>query len=94
MATKETKSEPKNDNRQAPELQECFVIMPISDQPGYDAGHFHKVYEDIFKPACISAGYNATRADGVKDIALYTSPAPTQAASKNRLHSMTCRGGL
>jgi hypothetical protein len=48
-------------------LAECFVIMPISDQQGYDAGHFTKVYEDIFKPACASAGYAATRADDVKE---------------------------
>jgi hypothetical protein len=45
---------------------ECFVIMPISDQTGYDAGHFGKVYEDIFKPACAAAGFKATRADDVK----------------------------
>ena len=39
------------------ELPECFVIMPISDQVGYDSGHFAKVYEDIFKPACAVAGF-------------------------------------
>lgn len=48
-------------------LDECFVIMPISDQPGYDASHFTKVYEDIFKPACEAAGYKANRADDVKE---------------------------
>ncbi|MEF2268558.1 hypothetical protein OPV09_22100 [Janthinobacterium sp. TB1-E2] len=47
--------------------EECFVIMPISDQLGYDSGHFAKVYEDIFKPACQIAGYKATRADDVKE---------------------------
>ncbi|WP_348700311.1 hypothetical protein [Duganella fentianensis] len=53
---------------EAPALpEECFVIMPISDRPGYDSGHFTKVYEDVFKPACTSAGYNATRADDVKE---------------------------
>lgn len=47
--------------------EECFVIMPISDQIGYETGHFAKVYEDIFKPACAEAGYKATRADDVKE---------------------------
>lgn len=45
---------------------DCFVIMPIADQDGYDKGHFTKVYEDIFKPACTSAGFTAVRADEVK----------------------------
>lgn len=45
---------------------DCFVIMPISDHDGYDKGHFTKVYEDIFKPACTSAGFSAVRADEVK----------------------------
>jgi hypothetical protein len=42
---------------------ECFVIMPISDPEGYAAGHFRRVFEDIFIPACEMAGYRATRAD-------------------------------
>ena len=46
--------------------QECFVIMPITDPDGYDKGHFTKVYEDIFKSACISSGYQPVRADEVK----------------------------
>jgi len=45
---------------------ECFVIMPIADPDGYDKGHFTKVYEDIFKPACETANYKAVRADEVK----------------------------
>lgn len=45
---------------------DCFVIMPIADHDGYDKGHFTKVYEDIFKPACASAGFTAVRADEVK----------------------------
>jgi hypothetical protein len=49
-----------------PMPDECFIIMPISDQPGYDTGHFSKVYEDIFKPACLAAGFQPTRADDVK----------------------------
>jgi hypothetical protein len=34
----------------------CFVIMPISDIPGYEAGHFGRVYEHILKPAIVKAG--------------------------------------
>lgn len=45
---------------------DCFVIMPIADHDGYDKGHFTKVYEDIFKPACASAGFTAVRADEVR----------------------------
>lgn len=45
---------------------ECFVVMPIADPDGYDNGHFSKVYEDIFKPACKSAGFKPVRADEVK----------------------------
>lgn len=49
------------------ERPECFVIMPISDPDGYPAGHFLRVFEDIFKPACEQAGYIAIRADDVKE---------------------------
>lgn len=45
---------------------ECFIIMPIADSEGYDKGHFSKVYEDIFKPACINSGFSPIRADEVK----------------------------
>jgi hypothetical protein len=41
----------------------CFVIMPISDTPGYEAGHFGRVYEHLLKPAITQAGFNAVRAD-------------------------------
>jgi hypothetical protein len=51
----------------APAKPECFVVMPISDQPGYDAGHFTRVYEDILKPACDMAGYKPVRADDVRE---------------------------
>jgi hypothetical protein len=47
-------------------VQECFVIMPIADPEGYDKGHFTKVYEDIFKPACLKSDYQPVRADEVK----------------------------
>lgn len=46
--------------------EQCFVIMPIADSDGYEKGHFGKVYEDIFKPACREAGFEAIRADEVK----------------------------
>lgn len=48
------------------ESKECFVIMPISNQDGYEADHFNLVYEDIIKVACTRAGYTAIRADDVK----------------------------
>ncbi len=37
--------------------------MPISDQEGYDKGHFTRVYNHIIKPACENAGFEAIRAD-------------------------------
>jgi conserved domain protein len=43
--------------------KECFVIMPISDDPSHPEGHFLRVYEDIIKPACENAGFIANRAD-------------------------------
>lgn len=46
--------------------RDCFVIMPISDPEGYDKGHFDRVYEDIFKPACVNSGFEPVRADAVK----------------------------
>jgi hypothetical protein len=44
----------------------CFVIMPISDMEGYDAGHFTRVYQDLIKPAAQSANYDVYRADDEK----------------------------
>lgn len=44
----------------------CFVLMPISDPEGYEKGHFRRVYEDIFVPACDKAGFKAVRADDVR----------------------------
>jgi hypothetical protein len=46
-------------------VKTCFVIMPIADMDGYDAGHFSRVYEYLIKPACINAGFEAHRADFV-----------------------------
>lgn len=45
------------------EIKTCFVIMPISDQEGYDKGHFSRVYQHIIKPACEMAGFQPIRAD-------------------------------
>lgn len=45
---------------------ECFIIMPIANCDGYDDGHFNRVYEDIFKPACRDAKYKPVRADEIK----------------------------
>lgn len=53
-------------DQQKNETPECFVVMPISDQPGYDQGHFTAVYRDLIKPAIIAAGYRPIRADEVK----------------------------
>lgn len=41
----------------------CFVVMPISDQEGYEKGHFKRVYEHLIKPAVIKAGLTPVRAD-------------------------------
>lgn len=46
-------------------LPSCFVLMPISDPDSYEKGHFKNVYENIFKPACLMAGFKAIRADEV-----------------------------
>lgn len=45
----------------------CFVIMPISNQEGYDKDHFDRVYEYVIKPAIIKAGFIPKRADDVKN---------------------------
>ncbi|OTK46987.1 hypothetical protein B9X71_09135 [Acinetobacter baumannii] len=50
----------------AQENNDCFIIMPIADHPDYKQGHFKRVYDDIFKPACIAAGYRPVRADDTK----------------------------
>ncbi len=43
--------------------EKCFIIMPISDQGDYPAGHFTKVYEQIIKPSVEEVGYEAYRVD-------------------------------
>lgn len=47
-------------------IEECFVIMPISEVEGYEENHFKTVYEHLIKPAIIKAGYKPVRADDVK----------------------------
>jgi len=48
-----------------PVNNDCFIIMPIADHPDYKQGHFKRVYDDIFAPACRAAGYKPIRADDV-----------------------------
>lgn len=43
--------------------KECFLIMPISDPVDYKKGHFQRVRDDLFRPACEAAGFQAIRAD-------------------------------
>ncbi len=43
--------------------KKCFVVMPISDVPPYETGHFKRVYDYLFKPACTEAGFEPFRAD-------------------------------
>ena len=52
------------------EIKQCFVIMPISDPEGYPDGHFRHVYDNIIKPACEKASYEAVRADDEKSSSL------------------------
>ena len=51
----------------APKEKTCFVVMPIADMPGYEPGHFGRVYANIIKPACEKAGFKAVRADDVQN---------------------------
>ncbi|EJF4094217.1 hypothetical protein DFX34_RS23030 [Vibrio parahaemolyticus] len=53
----------KEDNEIDSQVKSCFVIMPISNQLGYEPGHFGLVYEDIIKPAIEAAGMQPVRAD-------------------------------
>lgn len=63
MTTKKT--EETKEVTEKPENNDCFIIMPIADHPDYKQGHFKRVYEDIFAPACRAAGYRPVRADDV-----------------------------
>ncbi|MCT9188303.1 hypothetical protein KTH11_13780 [Acinetobacter baumannii] len=64
MTAKKTQDTP--EVTETPENNDCFIIMPIADHPDYKQGHFKRVYDDIFKPACIAAGYRPVRADDTK----------------------------
>lgn len=44
---------------------DCFIIMPISDTPGYQPKHFNRVYEHLISPACELAGLTPIRADDI-----------------------------
>lgn len=48
-------------------IKECFVIMPITDKPPYEEGHFKIVYEHLIKPACSLAGFVPIRSDDIKN---------------------------
>ncbi|MFY0697136.1 MAG: hypothetical protein JXR11_04745 [Balneola sp.] len=49
------------------EIENCFVLMPISEVDGYDSDHFNRVYEDLIIPAINNADFNPIRADEVKE---------------------------
>jgi len=40
--------------------------MPFSDPHGYEDGHFRRVYEDIFVPACNRSGFTPVRGDDLR----------------------------
>ena len=61
-----TKSAGNGNERGQVERPDCFIIMPISDPEGYTPGHFRRVFEDLFAPACEQSGYRAVRADQVR----------------------------
>jgi len=56
-----------NERTRGSDAPECFVAMPISDPDGYEPGHFLRVYEQVFRPACERAGVRAVRADDVRE---------------------------
>jgi hypothetical protein len=68
MTTKKTTAVTPEDapDEKEQKVKTCFVIMPIADHPDYEKDHFHRVYEYLIKPACISAGYQPHRADDSK----------------------------
>lgn len=60
---------PKPADKKAEELKDtsnkkvCFVVMPISDQEGYEKDHFDRVYNHLIVPAIKKAGLEPKRAD-------------------------------
>jgi hypothetical protein len=67
MTSKKNGDSPNARPLAAGEKPVCFIIMPISDPEGYEPGHFQHVFEDLFVPACEKAGYQALRADQVRE---------------------------
>lgn len=63
--TNTAKPEEKELQTQPEKKKTCFVIMPIADISGYDAGHFARVYKHLITPACEAAGFKPVRADDV-----------------------------
>ena len=53
----------KEDGNMRKSCKNCFIIMPFSDQPGYEPGHFTHVYDDIIAPACEKASVKCFRGD-------------------------------
>ena len=60
-----TEAKAEQEETSTPENNDCFIIMPIADHTDYNPGHFKRVYQDIFAPACKGAGYRPVRADDV-----------------------------
>lgn len=67
MTDKSKKSKVEEPEVDKADDKECFVIMPISDQHGYEDGHFQLVYEDIISPAVEAAGLKPYRGDDTKN---------------------------
>ncbi|MDM1043946.1 hypothetical protein HX004_03685 [Myroides sp. 1354] len=64
MSAKNTTKEKATEQETAGDKERiCFVVMPISDQEGYEKSHFKRVYEHLIKPAVIKAGLTPVRAD-------------------------------
>lgn len=66
MSQKSTIEKKSEEEQEEVKVKRCFVIMPISDHPDYEAGHFDRVYEELIKPAVVEAGFVPVRADDVK----------------------------
>ncbi|ALU25249.1 hypothetical protein [Myroides odoratimimus] len=58
-----TTPKPAEELKETLEEKICFIVMPISDQEGYDEGHFDRVYQELIKPAVEKAGLKPIRAD-------------------------------
>ena len=54
-------------SKKSAEKPDCFIITPIADVDDYPVGHFGHVFDNIIAPSCDKAGYNAIRADHVKE---------------------------